>query len=201
MDGDKWMIVGGILAVVIVIEWLRAKAFQYGRLAGMREAVMQLSRNCSFHYEEQDKPLPKKVDEALDYMAKALTKSGTTKRIEFYVIGAGMLGSAMGEAAWHKGYDSGRQGTEPRDDDRRIDMPIESWRWIRYLAHIGFLHQMPNYRRLLDNPFRSEDDAKRAESAIERLEFAIGHSKSDPEYSASLQRNMLVWEQWPKQKA
>ena len=38
-----------------------------------------------------------------------------------------------------------------------------------------------------------------AESAIERLEFAINHREHDPEYSDSLQRNMLVWNQWPSE--
>lgn len=202
MDGDKWMIVGVILAVVIVIEWLRAKAFQNGRLAGMREAVHQLSRNCSFHYEEeQDEPLPKKVDEAIDYMAKALKKSGTKNRSESYVIGAGMLGSAMGEAAWQKGFFAGQQSTEERDGEYRIDMPIDSWRTIRFLAHIGFKHQMPNYQRMSFFGFDREDQALAAESAIEKLEFAIKHSKDDPEYSDSLSRNMLIWEKWPRQKA
>jgi hypothetical protein len=56
---------------------------------------------------------------------------------------------------------------------------------------------MPNYTRMLHFPFDSEERAKHVEAAIEKLEYAIGHSKSDPEYSDSLQRNMLIWNQWP----
>jgi hypothetical protein len=45
---------------------------------------------------------------------------------------------------------------------------------------------------------RSEDSKlKQAEAAIEKLEFAINHREHDPEYSDSLQRNMLIWNQWP----
>ncbi len=51
----------------------------------------------------------------------------------------------MGEAAYQKGFDAGRRWSEPSDGERRIDLPLEQWRWIRYLAHIGFLNQMPNY--------------------------------------------------------
>jgi hypothetical protein len=36
MDGEKWMIAGGMLLAVIVIEWLRSHAFQNGRPAGRR---------------------------------------------------------------------------------------------------------------------------------------------------------------------
>jgi hypothetical protein len=202
MDNDKWLIVVGIVVAVIVFEWLRAQAFQNGRLAGIREAVTDVSRSCSYHYESKDAPLPEKVDKALVYMAAALKRGrGTKGKIDLYLTGSGVLGDAMGEAAYQKGFDAGRRWSDPSDGEQRIDMPPEGWRAIRYLAHIGFLHQMPNYERLLHFPFDSEERAKQAESAIEKLEYAIGHSKSDPEYSNSLQRNMLVWNQWPKEKS
>jgi hypothetical protein len=72
---------------------------------------------------------------------------------------------------------------------------------IEELTGIGRhrLDQMPNYTRMLHFPFDSEEKALQAEAAIEKLEYAIGHSKSDPEYSDSLQRNMLVWNQWPSE--
>jgi hypothetical protein len=198
MDNEKWMIFGAIVVAAIVIEWLRAQAFQNGRLSGIREATLQVSRNCSYHYEVKDEPLPKKVDEALTYMAGALKRGhGTKGKSELYLAGSGMLGDAMGEAAYQKGFDAGRRWSDPSDGERRIDMPLEGWRVVRYLAHIGFLHQMPNYQRMLHFPFNSKEKAAQAEGAIERLEFAINHREHDPEYSDSLQRNMLVWKQWP----
>jgi len=51
----------------------------------------------------------------------------------------------------------------------------DGWRAVRYLAHIGFLNQMPNYTRMLHFPFDSEERAKHVEAAIEKLEYAIGH--------------------------
>jgi hypothetical protein len=199
---EKWILYAGIGIAYLVLVWLRSRSFHQGRLAGIREAVTELSRPCSFHYEEQDKPLPEKVDKALDYMKDALKRGeGTKGKIRLYLIGAGMLGDAMGEAAWHKGFAAGRDWQDPRDGEHRIDMPIESWRTIRFLAHMGFKHQMPNYQRMSFFGFETEEQAVAAERAIEQLEFAIKHSKVDTEYSDSLSRNMLIWEQWPRQKA
>jgi hypothetical protein len=56
---------------------------------------------------------------------------------------------------------------------------------------------MPNYTRMLHFPFDSEEKTLQAEAAIEKLEFAINHREHDPEYSDSLQRNMLIWNRWP----
>ena len=193
MGNEKWMIFGGIVVALIVIEWLRAQAFQNGRLFGIREATLQISRNCSYHYEVKDEPLPRKVDEALAYMAGALERGqGTKGKSRLYLTGSGMLGDAMGEAAYQKGFDAGRRWSDPSDDEQRIDMPLEGWRAVRYLAHIGFLHQMPNYQQMFHFPFNSKERAMQAEGTIERLEFAINHREHDPEYSDSLQRNMLV---------
>jgi hypothetical protein len=185
---DKILISIGIPAVYFVLVWLRSRSFNQGRLAGIREAVTDVSRSCSYHYEEKDKPLPKNVDEALVYMAGALKRGrGVKGKIGLYLTGSGMLGDAMGEAAYQKGFDAGR--SDPSDGEQRIDMTPESWRAIRSLAHEGFLHRMEGY----------EQEAHRAEAAIEKLEFAIRHCETDPEYSDSLQRNMLIWQRWPSE--
>jgi hypothetical protein len=62
---DKILIWIGIPVAYFVLVWLRSRSFNEGRLAGIREAVTDVSRSCSYHYEEKDKPLPKNVDEAL----------------------------------------------------------------------------------------------------------------------------------------
>jgi hypothetical protein len=181
-----------IAAAYFVVVWLRSQSFNQGRLAGIREAVTDVSRSCSYHYESRDEPLPEKVDKALVYMSDALKRgNGIGGKIDLYLVGSGMLGDAMGEAAYQKGFDAGRRWSYPSDGEQRIDMQPDGWRAIRYMAHSGFLNQMPNF------PFDSEERAKHAEAAIEKLEIAIGHSKGDPEYSDSLQRNMLIWKRWP----
>jgi hypothetical protein len=48
---DKSMLIFCIVVAVIVYEWLRHKAYQNGRLAGVIEAVQSVSRSCSYHYE------------------------------------------------------------------------------------------------------------------------------------------------------
>jgi hypothetical protein len=59
---------------------------------------------------------------------------------------------------------------------------------------------MPNYTPLAAEwqHFSREDQAKIAEHAIEKLEYSISHRANDPEYSNSVARNMLLWEQWPQ---
>jgi hypothetical protein len=195
---ERILISISIAAAYFVLVWLRSRSFNQGRLAGIREAVTDVSRSCSYHYESRDEPLPEKVDKALVYMSDALKRgNGIKGKIDLYLTGSGVLGDAMGEAAYQKGFDAGRRWSYPSDGKQRIDMSPDGWRAIRYLAHIGFLNQMPNYIRMLHFPFDSEERAKHAEAAIEKLEFAIGHSESDPEYSDSLRRNMLIWNRWP----
>jgi hypothetical protein len=55
---DKPMIFICIITAVIIVEWLRHKAYQNGRLAGVVEAVRDVSRSCSYHYERENEPLP-----------------------------------------------------------------------------------------------------------------------------------------------
>jgi hypothetical protein len=43
-------------------------------------------------------------------------------QIDLYLVGAGMLGDAMGEAAFGKGIETGRQWPEPSKGDIRVDM-------------------------------------------------------------------------------
>ncbi len=185
-----------VAAVSMVRGWL-AKV----RLDGMREVVDTIIRNASHHYERPGEPLPEEIEKAIDDLhAGVKRRKNDRERGDAYRVGAAVLLDRMGQAGVDRGFKSGQDWSEPRDGEYRIDMPIENWRRIRYLAHIGFQHQMPNYERMLHFPFDSEEDALQSEAAIEKLEFAIRHSKSDPEYSDSLARNMLIWNRWPQEQ-
>ncbi len=185
-----------IAAISIVRGWL-ARA----RLDGMKEVVDTIIRNVSHHYERPGEPLPEEVDKAIDDLhAGVKRRKNDRERGDAYRVGAAVLLDKMAHACVDRGFRAGENSADPREGESRVDMPMENWRRIQYLAHIGFQHQMPNYERMLHFPFDSEQDALQSEAAIEKLEYAIGHSKSDPEYSDSLQRNMLIWNQWPKEK-
>ncbi|SIO00219.1 hypothetical protein SAMN05443247_01317 [Bradyrhizobium erythrophlei] len=197
---DRFAAAVGVAIIVGIVWWVLNSRYQAGRLAGIREATADISRACSYHYEVKDQPLPEKVEKALDYMAGALKRGkGDKGKGDLYTLGAATLGDAMGEAAWQKGFAAGQEWTDPRAGELRVDMPKDYWRRIQYLAHIGFQHQMPNYERMIHFPFEREDDAMESERAIEKLEYAINHRESDPEYSDSLSRNMLIWQQWPSE--
>jgi hypothetical protein len=169
-----------------------------GRHAGSRRHDI---RNVSHHYERPGEPLPEEIEKAIDDLHTGVKRrKNDRERGDAYRVGAAVLLDRMGQAGVDRGFKSGQDWSEPRDGEYRIDMPIEHWRRIRYLTHIGFQHQMPNYERMLHFPFDSEEDALQSEAAIEKLEFAIGHSKSDPEYSDSLARNMLIWNRWPQEQ-
>jgi hypothetical protein len=198
---DRFASAVGVAIIVGVIWWVLNSRYNAGRLAGIREATCDISRQCSYHYEVKDEPLPEKVDKALDYMAGALKRGkGIKGKADLYLTGAATLGDAMGEAAWQKGFAAGQRWQDPSDGEMRIDMPLENWRRIRWLAHVGFKHCMPNYEPIAVGflNFRGQEEAEASEHAIEKLEYSINHRESDPEYSDSLSRNMLIWNEWPQ---
>jgi hypothetical protein len=167
---------------------------------GMREVVDYVARAGSHHYEREGEDLPEKVVKALDYLKYALSQKSAADRARLYALGAGTLADAMGEAASARGAETAKSWMQPSDGEVRIDMPMESWIDLRYMADTGFQHKMPNYREVVPFHFWSKEDAEKAEAALEKLEFAIRHSGRDPEYSDSLSRNMLIWDQWPDEQ-
>lgn len=184
-----------VAAVSMVRGWLATE-----RLNGMREVIDTIIPSVSQYYERPGEPLPEQIEKAIDDLhSRVKLRKSDRERSDAYCIGAAVLFDRMGQACVDRGFKSGQNWSEPHDGEYRIDMAIEYWRRIRYLAHIGFQHQMPNYERILHFPFDSEEDALLSAAAIEKLEFAIGHSKSDPEYSDSLSRNMLIWNRWPQE--
>jgi hypothetical protein len=133
---DKFYTFVGTIIILGLVGWLLSRIFHQGRLSGIRKAVTDLSRQCSFHYESKDDELPEKVVKALDYMKGALQRGkGAKGRSELYLVGAGMLGDAMGEAAWQKGFEAGRQWTDPRQARRAsTSLGRKSSIWLTWLT-------------------------------------------------------------------
>ncbi|QOZ66406.1 hypothetical protein [Bradyrhizobium arachidis] len=182
-----------VFATVSLVRGWRASA----RLAGMREAVTDLSRTCSHHYEEKGEDLPQKVIEALDYMKRALAQKDVHTRCRLYLTGAAMLGDAMGLAAWHKGFEAGQELMDARDGETRIDLKRQEILDIAYMAHLGF-------EQMISDPegFKDEDDAERASSAIRKIERhkpADTVDESDP-YAMAFNRSTMIWQRWPNEQ-
>jgi hypothetical protein len=154
-----WAIVGVAavwIAISIIRDWM-ARA----RLDGMKEAANVMIRNISFHYERKDEPLPEEIDKAIEDMhSRVGRKKNDHERAEAYLIGAGVLADKMGEAAFNRGTDVGRDWQEPREGDYRIDLPMQSWMTLRSLAHNGFLHWMPHYTPMLEFHCRTKEEAE-----------------------------------------
>jgi hypothetical protein len=196
---DKSTITVGIIVAVVVVEWLRHRAFQNGRLAGIREAVTGVSRTCSYHYEREGEALPENVDKALVYMKDALKRGkGLTGKIDLYLVGAGMLGDAMGEGAHGKGIEAGRRWMEPSRGEKRVDMTEREIRDLAYLADIGFHHVIEGGR---GTNFQNAADAEHASNAVNTLESQLPPVIEDDPYSFSWNRQTCIWDKWPNERA
>jgi hypothetical protein len=196
---DKSTLVVCIIVAAVVIEWLRHKAYQHGRLAGVIEAVQDVSRSCS--YQRENGPLPEGVDKALVYMNDSLKRGkGVTGRITLYLTGAGMLGNVMGEAAYGRGLEAGRLWLEPSDGETRIDMTAQEIRTLAWLADVGFHHVIDGSH--VSN-FRDAADAEAASNAVHTLE---GHAPpiegidTDPYEDCAWYRQTSIWDKWPNER-
>jgi hypothetical protein len=123
-------------------------------------------------------------------MKYALSQKSASDRARLYALGAGTLADAMGEAASARGAQTAKFWMHPSEGEVRIDMPMESWIAIRYMADTGFQHKMPNFREIMPRHFRSKEDAEKAEAALEKLESAVRHSE----------RLIRLWEMTKKKK-
>jgi hypothetical protein len=200
---DKTTIIVGIIVAVFVIGWLRDRSFHMGRLAGAREAVQDLSRSCSHHYEREGEPLPESVDKALTYMSDALKRGkGAKGKLFLYLPGAGMLGDAMGESAYGRGIEGGRQWMEPSKGDIRVDMDEREIRTLAWLANIGFHHVIDGGHT---SNFQNAADAEAAANAVGTLESHSppieGIDEGDSRYDAAWYRQTSIWDKWPNERA
>jgi hypothetical protein len=202
---DKTIMIGAVFGLVIIY-WAVTSVrdeIAKARLDAQRKLMDTIIRNVSHRYERPGEELQAEVTKAVDELHDRVEATQDIRRKpETYRVYAASLVDAMAQACVDRGFYSGQHSTEPRDGEYRVDMLLDKWQALRWCAHIGFQHCMPNYTPLAPEwqHFRREDQAKIAEDAIEKLEYSINHRANDPEYSDSLARNMLVWEQWPQEQ-
>jgi hypothetical protein len=136
----------GIIAVIALavtaLAWATISIargfFARGRLQGTREAMSEIVRGVSQHYEHDDKPLPEPVGKCIDKMkAQVAGAPNAEEKCEAYQVHFWKLGNVMGEAAWQEGCEAGQRFDHPRDGEMRVDLSLKELMSIRRLASVA----------------------------------------------------------------
>jgi hypothetical protein len=98
----------GLIAVVLLAAMMISAVrgiFAFGQLQGFREAIDQLTRGVSLHYERDGEPLPEDVAKCVDKMKAGVAKGrNAQEKCEAYRVHLQGFGDVMGEAAWQAGF-------------------------------------------------------------------------------------------------
>jgi hypothetical protein len=198
---DSLFILIGLLVALVVALWSCAKSyFENGRFRGADEAVREILRGITSHYELQGQAVPETVVKAL----KALNSVSDKRRkmgpvlTDPYHAQLWILGDAVGEACWLKGHAAGIRRKAPAEGKIRVDLTLNELLQLSWLAHLGFQHMMPNYRGFEIHRFNGEEDAQESAKAVSRVEAAIP-AKERPFADLSIQykgRQKLISDWW-----
>jgi hypothetical protein len=170
------LVVAGLVLLLAFSCWSSARSyFDRGRLKGMDEAVRKIIRGISRHYELVDRKTPDGVSGAIKNVQSVFERHGylEAKELDRYHLQLSILGDAIGEACWTKGHAEGVDNMAPPAGQVRIDLSRIELLQLSWLAHLGFLHMMPNYRGFEIHRFSGEQDAQEGTKAISKLERAI----------------------------
>jgi hypothetical protein len=167
---DILVVLGGLEVGLIVVGWSCAKSyFDKGRLRGVEEAMREISRGISLHYELEGQVVPERVAKAVKALkavaAKPRKKKGSGSRDPFHAQ-LWIVGDAIGEACWLKGHAAGVRRKAPSEGKIRVDLSLTEILQLSWLAHLGFQHMMPNYRGFEIHRFSGEEDALDGAKAV-----------------------------------
>jgi hypothetical protein len=198
---DILFILGGLHVALIVAGWSCAKSyFDKGRLQGMEEAMREISRGISSHYELEGQVAPERVAKAVKALKAASGKrwkkgKGAT---DPYHAQLWIVGDAIGEACWLKGHAAGIRRKAPAQGKIRVDLSLNELLQLSWLAQLGFQHMMPNYRGFEIHRFSGEEDAREGAAAVGKIESVIP-AKERPFVDLSVQfkkRQKLICDWW-----
>jgi len=173
---DILLTMSGLLVALVVASWSGARSyFERGRNQGMEDAIREITRGISLHYEFEGQVAPDGVAKAIKAI-KAI--SGKRFRVpagstDPHHAQLWILGDALGEACWLKGHAAGIRRKTPAEGKTRVDLSLNELLQLSWLAHLGFQHMMPNFRDFEIHRFSGEEDAREGAKAVGKIEAAI----------------------------
>jgi hypothetical protein len=198
---DILFIVIGLLVALVAAAWSCAKSyFDNGRCRGTEEAIREILRGTTSHYELKSQAVPEGVAKALREVNVVSNKRRRVGPVltDHYHAQLWILGDAIGEACWLKGHAAGMRRKAPAEGKIRVDLTLNELLQLSWLAHLGFQHMMPNYRGFEIHRFNGEEDAQESAKAVSRVEAAIP-AKERPFADLSIQykgRQKLISDWW-----
>jgi hypothetical protein len=198
---DILFILGGLHVALIVAGWSCARSyFEKGRLHGMEEAIGEISRGISSHYELEGQVVPERVAKAVKAVKAVAGKRSKKAKgsTDPYHAQLWIVGDAIGEACWLKGHAAGIRRKAPAEGKIRVDFSLTELLQLSWLAHLGFQHMMPNYRGFEIHRFSGEEDALEGAKAVAKMESVIP-AKQRPFADLSVQlknRQKLICDWW-----
>lgn len=186
-----------LLLLVFSTGALAQSYFIRGRLRGMQEATIEIIRGVNSHFEVEGQP-PAGVLKALETLKTAGSGLSQDKLLERRHAHLWAFGEAVGNACWKKGYRSGKLTMAPREGKVFVELSPNELLQLTWLAHLGFLHMMPNYRGFEIHRFSGEEDARDGAKAVDRLEVAVPamHRPADNPIALSNARLAMVENWW-----
>ena len=196
---DILLVLCGLLAAFVIASFTCARSyFAEGRLLGMQEAVRELNRGISAHYELDGQVVPERVAIALKAFYSVFERPCIKKSTASYYAQLWIVGNAIGEAIWIKGHAAGVRRKAPTQGKIRVDFSLAELLQLSWLAHLGFQHMMPNYRGFEIHRFSGAEDACEGARAVAKIE-AIIPAKERPfaDFSAQAKgRQKLICDWW-----
>jgi hypothetical protein len=198
---DILLVPCGLLVALVVAGWSCGRSyFEKGRLRGGEEAIREILRGMSLHYELEGQMVPDNVVKALKAVNSASRnpKKRRASSLNPYYVHLSNLGYAVGEACWLKGHGAGVRRKTPAEDKIRLDLSLNELLQLSWLAHHGFQHMMPNYRSFEIFRFSGQEEAEEGAKAVCKIECAIP-AKNRPFADLTVQlnkRQKLIRDWW-----
>lgn len=139
----------------------------------MQEAVRELNRGLSAHYELEGQVVPERVATALKAFHSVFERPIKLGPNNPYHAQLWILGNAIGESTWIKGHAAGVRRKAPAPGKIRADFSIAELLQLSWLAHLGFQHMMPNYRDFEIHRFSGAEDASEGSRVVAKIEAII----------------------------
>jgi hypothetical protein len=174
---DLLLVLGGLIVTLLAVALSCARSYrEQGRRRGIEEAISEMAKGLTSHWELEGGNVPAKVEKAINAL-KAVPNGGRGARggngTDPYHARLWILGDAIGEACWMKGHAAGIRRKAPAEGKIRVDLSVTELLQVGKLAHLGFQHMMPNYRGFEFHRFTGEQDALEGARAISRIEAAV----------------------------